>query len=67
MLFTGCSNEIPAMSQGEQEAVVEYAANIVLKYDKRQAARLKEVEEVELSGLQEDAPPDAAADRKSVV
>lgn len=61
MLFTGCSNEIPAMSQGEQEAVVEYAANIVLKYDKRQAARLKEVEEVELSGLQEDAPPDAAA------
>ena len=31
---SGCSNEIPELNENDQEAVVEYAADIVKKYDK---------------------------------
>ena len=50
---SGCSNEIPELNENDQEAVVEYAADIVKKYDKRHAGRLKEIMREEPAAAEE--------------
>lgn len=52
---SGCSNEIPELNENDQEAVVEYAADIVKKYDKRHVGRLKEVTQEETAAEKETA------------
>lgn len=47
LLFTGCSNEIPELSEEQQEQIVEYAAGIVRKYDQNQSIKLKSLEETQ--------------------
>lgn len=61
VFFSGCSNVIPEMSETEQEAVVEYAVNTVLKYDKRSMARLKEVKEILPGNTEDNALEEEAA------
>lgn len=59
---SGCSNEIPELNENDQEAVVEYAADIVKKYDKRHAGRLKEIMREEPAAAEETAAePEQAA------
>ena len=41
--MTGCGNTIPEMTEAEQELVVEYAANTLLKYDKYYERKLIEL------------------------
>ncbi len=43
VLMTGCGNTIPEMTEEEQELVVEYAANTLLKYDKYYERKLIEL------------------------
>ena len=43
ILMTGCGNAIPEMSAEQQELVVEYAANTLLKYDKYYERKLIEL------------------------
>ncbi|RKI90208.1 hypothetical protein D7V94_15245 [Parablautia intestinalis] len=40
LLTTGCGNKIPELSEQEQELVVEYAREVVLKHDKNYQSRL---------------------------
>lgn len=47
LFFTGCSNEIPELSETQQEQVVEYAAGIVRKYNQNQSIKLKSLEETQ--------------------
>lgn len=47
LLFTGCSNEIPELSETQQAQVVDYAAGIVRKYNKNQSIKLKSLEETQ--------------------
>lgn len=55
LIATGCGNSIPEMTEEQQELVVEYAAGVVLKYDKNYEGKL-----VELT-LEEDAAEEAEA------
>ena len=43
VVMTGCGNTIPEMTEAEQELVVEYAANTLLKYDKYYERKLIEL------------------------
>lgn len=43
VLMSGCGNTIPEMTEEEQELVVEYAANTLLKYDKYYERKLIEL------------------------
>ncbi|MCM1135345.1 MAG: hypothetical protein NC400_07180 [Clostridium sp.] len=43
MFITGCGNKIPELSEAEQDLVVEYAANTLLKYDKYYEKKLIEL------------------------
>lgn len=49
LLTTGCGNKIPELSEQEQELVVEYAREVVLKHDRNYQSRL-----VDLSLQQEN-------------
>ena len=40
LLTTGCGNKIPELSEQEQELVVEYAREVVLKHDRNYQSRL---------------------------
>lgn len=40
VIMTGCGNAIPDMSEEQQELVAEYAAGVVLKYDKNHESKL---------------------------
>ncbi|MDE5908146.1 MAG: hypothetical protein K2H52_05315 [Lachnospiraceae bacterium] len=52
-LMTGCGNAIPELNDQQQELVVEYAAEMALKYDVNRESKL-----VELT-LEQDAAPSA--------
>lgn len=54
----GCGNTIPEMTEQEQELVVEYAANELLKFDKNHVVKLTELEEEEPAETPEEATPD---------
>lgn len=54
----GCGNTIPEMTEQEQELVVEYAANELLKFDKNHVVKLTELEEEEPAETSEKATPD---------
>lgn len=61
LIATGCGNSIPEMTEEQQELVVEYAAGVVLKYDKNYEGKLVELtleenaaEEVEASNTPEN-------------
>lgn len=41
--ITGCGNKIPELTEAEQDLVVEYAANTLLKYDKYYEKKLIEL------------------------
>ena len=43
LTVAGCGNTIPEMTQEQQELVVEYAAGVVLKYDKNHESKLVEL------------------------
>lgn len=47
LFFAGCSNEIPELSENQQEQIVEYAAGIVRKYDQNHTIKLKSLEETQ--------------------
>lgn len=47
LFFAGCSNEIPELSEEQQEQIVEYAAGIVRKYDQNRPVKLKSLEETQ--------------------
>ena len=64
-LLTGCGNEIPEMSQQQQELFVEYAVGKTLKYDKNHESRLVELTLEEETGqvpaeeeVSQPAPPE---------
>lgn len=47
LLFAGCSNEIPELSETQQEQMVEYVAGIVHRYDQNHPVKLKSLEETQ--------------------
>lgn len=51
-MLGGCGNQIPDMTPEQREAVSEYAAGLLLKYDTNQSDRL-----VDLSLLEEETTP----------
>ena len=42
VLFTGCSNAIPDMNEEERNMVINYAADIIQKYDTNHVTKLQE-------------------------
>jgi uncharacterized protein YceK len=59
MLLSGCGSVIPDMTQDEEEAVGEYAAMVLLKYDANHRSRL-----VDLSLVEEKAAKELEAEEK---
>lgn len=57
LLLSGCGNEIPDMSEEEKSMVVNYAADIVQKYDKNHPVKLQTItiqeEEMETAAAEE--------------
>ena len=49
----GCGAQIPDMTEAEREAISEYAANLLLKYDTGQPSRLVEIVEEETESTPE--------------
>lgn len=47
MTFSGCGGRIPDMTEEEQEAISEYAAGLLLKYNTNQSSRLVDLELLE--------------------
>jgi hypothetical protein len=55
-LVTGCGNSIPDMSEEEQQAVGEYAAMTLLKYDANHRSRLVDIVENVEPEIEEETP-----------
>lgn len=53
--LTGCSNQIPDLSEEDQNLVSEYAAQLLLKYDKNYSPRLMTEEMVSENAAEEAA------------
>lgn len=53
----GCGNTIPEMTEQQQELVVEYAANTLLKFDRNHAVKLVELEEEKPQETEDEAAP----------
>ena len=47
LAFSGCGGNFPAMTEEDEEAVGEYAAHLLLKYDANHRSRLVDLAEVE--------------------
>lgn len=59
MIFSGCGGRIPDMTEEEQEAISEYAAGLLLKYNTDQDNRLVDLElleEQEVAEMPEATP-----------
>ncbi len=59
MIFSGCGGRIPDMTEEEQEAISEYAAGLLLKYNTDQDSRLVDLElleEQEVAKMPEATP-----------
>lgn len=63
----GCGNTIPEMTEQQQELVVEYAANELLKFDRNHVVKLVELEEEEPTEAEEEATPDKAQPKEEEV
>ena len=61
--LNGCANQIPEMSDDEQAAVCEYAAGLLLKYDKYYSDNILSEEDI----LNETATLEAAAELKQQI
>lgn len=48
LIFSGCGQEFPEMTRAEEEAIGEYAARLLLKYDANHRSRLVDLAEVEM-------------------
>ena len=55
LLTTGCGNKIPELSEQEQELVVEYAREVVLKHDRNYQSRLVDLS-LEQENVNEEEP-----------
>lgn len=51
--FGGCGAQIPDMTEEEREAISEYAANLLLKYDTSQPSRLVDITEEDVEATPE--------------
>lgn len=47
LVFAGCGQQFPQMTEAEEDAVGEYAARLLLKYDANHRSRLVDLTEVE--------------------
>lgn len=61
ILLTGCGNMIPGMTEEEEQAVGEYAAMVLLKYDANHRSRL-----VDLSLIEESEEKDNKTEEPAV-
>lgn len=62
LMLSGCSNEIPNMTEESKDMVVEYAAAVVRKYDANRKQELMELEE--LIALEESKAAEAAKEEE---
>ncbi len=62
LFMMGCGNKIPEMTDQQQDLVVEYAANTVLKYDQNYGSRLIDLSLVENAEAKEPAQEEQAPD-----
>ncbi len=51
--FTGCGDAIPELTESEEQAITDYAVDLVLKYDVNYQSRLVELTEDDLAEMEE--------------
>ena len=56
LLLTGCGTQIPDMTDSQREAISEYAAQLLLKYDSGHTSRLVDLDELDTQPEPTKAP-----------
>lgn len=64
-VLTGCGNRIPEMSEEQEQAVGEYAAMLLLKYDANHRSRLVDLSMISEEGTIKSEIPKEALDQDS--
>lgn len=65
ILMSGCSSVMPDLTQEETETISEYAAGVLLKYDKFSSGRLMSMSEYESAEMKKLEREAAAEERKA--
>lgn len=66
LAFSGCGGDFPKMTDAEEEAVGEYAAHLLLKYDANHRSRLVDLAEVEAWEAEEQKRKEEQKEKESL-